>query len=554
MELKWQEKVFSPKELKYYSNLSNLSSNSLRDKKFHELAKSLALKQDTKEGLWLSTGAETTQAPWQLYSVTELDMSMELEDLSSPIERNYGVSNGGEQETGSNVRLIPDEEESGFFKRWLRVFENDENIDCKDAISRERLKKASMESWQMQVRCAFRLVDQLTGFVEIFDVKLASLRAFGFGLLQMKPGLSSDYPKQVGIDDIFSPASERVENAELLPYRIRLKNGDEYEFWLENASGRLSPAEEEQEWRIYSEFMARQLAQKQSAQVSLFASTPFKVNSRKPGLHLSVFGELRQAVGFDHPNLMLQWTVSLPDSWFVSSSNLDLFPEENNPVSKQETSDPSVSELSGWTQVSLRGKTSANEFYFNCPFSFELRTPFDHPTIFPTFYVQAISTAPFPITPARNLVLGYGAASIVPESGTTSEIIHCWRPLGNAKNEMRRWFFGDLAGETTLRSMEHSVGMSPEFRASKGKVLSRLGLPTQTAGKVVVTMNKVLRTVSSSYSDSGADEMTPSAVQSPLTIKNNAIDANGKSVVQALNKARLRLQQIRSEIDTELSK
>ncbi|KAJ3082615.1 Pleiotropic negative transcriptional regulator, partial [Physocladia obscura] len=129
-----------------------------------------------------------------------------------------------------------------------------------------------------------------------YEKRLCSIKCYDNGLVQMTPGISNG-------DSV---------------YQFQI-NEDVFQYQLQLISKQLNPADEETEWKIYSEYYNKHLAQKQSILPTSFQQPPLA-----PGLRVMFMGEISSAQGFNGESIYIHYLVDLCEGWTVEGGQLPL--------------------------------------------------------------------------------------------------------------------------------------------------------------------------------------------------------------------------------------
>ncbi|KAI8622015.1 ciliary basal body-associated, B9 protein-domain-containing protein [Chytriomyces sp. MP71] len=322
--------------------------------------------------------------------------------------------------------------------------------------------------------------DHLT--MKSYEKRLCTIKCYDSGLVTMTPGMSPD--------------------SEIYQFQI---NEDVFQYRIELVSKDLDPEDEENEWKIYSEFYNRRLLSTQSALPTSFQRPP-----PDPAVRLHLLAEITSVRYFHGDSLYIHYLLDLAEGWSVEGGQLPL--------------------LSAYTQCSGARYSDALggwEAVFGFPIEVELISGRgSNPPIWPRIYFEVCSMDAWD----RNAVVGYGYVDLPRTPGCHQAYVRTWKPVVSPYSQMKTLLVGGSAELDDITYDAVPFGHT-------GTKLNKYGFQTETSGEIVVKMNLMHQQGKQSTSV----EHDALKVTDPTQfVKNNA-----QTIAEAISRAKERLQAIR---------
>ncbi|KAJ3249242.1 Pleiotropic negative transcriptional regulator [Chytriomyces hyalinus] len=328
--------------------------------------------------------------------------------------------------------------------------------------------------------------DHLT--MKSYEKRLCTIKCYDSGLVTMTPGF----------------------NSETSVYQFQI-NEDVYQYRIELISKDLNPEDEENEWKIYSEYYNRRVSSKQAMLPTTFQRPP-----SEPGLRLIIMGEISSVQNFFGETIYIHYLVDLAEGWSVEGGQLPL--------------------LSAYTQCSsgsFNKELHAWEAIFSFPLEAELISlKGSNHSQWPRIYFEVCSMDCWD----RNSVLGYGYVDVPRSPGCYDLSVPTWKPVTSPYAQMKSLLVGGSAELDDITYDAVPFGHT-------GPKLNKYGFQTETSGSIRVKLNL---THQQGKQGTAVDSDAIKELDPTQFVKNNAY-----SIAEAISRAKERLQAIRATKKTQ---
>eukprot|EP01083_Nonionella_stella_P227151 806167_1 len=413
MNMKWQQKVFSAREVFTYARKRRPTRTPL-DRMYSE---------DVKKLLECEHDGEELEAAGRQFVIQKSGMM-----LCTKVNDDCFIEPGERREEVTTSR---EKDLNPVAAKQLRSSEHQKHTNASDATNESMFLLAAVglpgkdEKLQSSAK--------LTSVGE--EIVLCRIRAYKNGSFEIKPNFNG------------SPESGQ-------PYQFTTPSGTAFQFWLENISSDEGREGRAKEMKFEQQRMARLRDLRKNLFYSQFEQPPplgkFRVTN---------FAEIVRAVDFDADDIYVQYELHIPDGWQWSPADTDRRRAAVSQVSRamrvhrsqihqsnsasagqthhqqQEEESDSDSDYE-WDGGPLRQWVKVVNFGF--PLEYELQANEDALLKPPTIYLQVNSFDSW----HRHRAEGYGFIHLPIESGSHSLTVHMWRPIGSRLDEMRRFFVG----------------------------------------------------------------------------------------------------------------
>ncbi|CAH1802231.1 unnamed protein product, partial [Owenia fusiformis] len=378
---KWQEKVFSDREIQLYNDANKCES--VLERTYHEQVVKV-----------LHDGKPTKR----LFSYVDHDSFTNKDETLKPMTTSPTETQTTLAEKMVNVRR----RKTG----GLRLRESENAIVPKINIVNQKPSdddKKHNHIINTPVQTMFIMADlsmKEKEAVEADEVVLCTLKYDNHSVLSIKP----DFTK--------TKKPYRIETGAL--------GRDLYEYTIEHSSYEMNRQEQNREGKMYRELYNRH-AEFLHALVGVdFEMPPPEV------LRLLVFGEIESAKHFEYDDLYIHYFIELPKNWSVD-------PHQQ------------LSGVTQRCSTKREGRDSVAYFSFPFDFQLFYKNDVineantDLLPQWPMLYLEVLSLDSW----QRYRTEGYGYVKLPTIPGTTTATVNCWRPLGDTRSgELRRFFIG----------------------------------------------------------------------------------------------------------------
>ncbi|TPX78252.1 hypothetical protein CcCBS67573_g00462 [Chytriomyces confervae] len=319
--------------------------------------------------------------------------------------------------------------------------------------------------------------DHLT--MKSYEKRLCTIKCYDSGLVTMTPGF----------------------NSETSVYQFQI-NEDVYQYRIELISKDLNPEDEENEWKIYSEYYNRRVSSKQAMLPTTFQRPP-----SEPGLRLIIMGEISSVQNFFGETIYIHYLVDLAEGWSVEGGQLPL--------------------LSAYTQCSS-GSFNKELHAWEAIFSF----PLEAELISLKGCKPTIPNGPAFISRSAPWTVGTGIQSL----GCYDLSVPTWKPVTSPYAQMKSLLVGGSAELDDITYDAVPFGHT-------GPKLNKYGFQTETSGSIRVKLNL---THQQGKQGTAVDSDAIKELDPTQFVKNNAY-----SIAEAISRAKERLQAIRATKKTQ---
>eukprot|EP00698_Gefionella_okellyi_P009905 TRINITY_DN2544_c0_g1_i1.p1 TRINITY_DN2544_c0_g1~~TRINITY_DN2544_c0_g1_i1.p1 ORF type:complete len:423 (+),score=78.91 TRINITY_DN2544_c0_g1_i1:385-1653(+) len=266
---------------------------------------------------------------------------------------------------------------------------------------------------------------------------LCTIRAYQDGRLEMKPAFSKDLTN---------------------PYQFTTPLGSMYEYTIENAS-------EIQDVALMAADHATEM-QLERRQAELRANLVGNVFDDAPKDHVAVFvqGEIVCGRAFDAANLMVEYTLQLPDGWRL--------------ISGPESGVTSLADSQNDYERAKIGPT-VQRYTFAHPLEWRFAAAIGSIGRWPQVFFVCSSYDFWD----RSVIHGYGHVTIPSTCAAHTEIVPTWRAVGSIRQEMASFLIG---GSPQIADLAYTAVPS----GSQG-VVNKYGFVSRSSGNLTVRFNVI---------------------------------------------------------------
>ncbi|KAK7789454.1 hypothetical protein R5R35_012650 [Gryllus longicercus] len=485
--ISWQEKIFSPFEVSYYTHIGNCH-NPLEEKYHNEVTT-------------LFKGCVPSR---KIFTYTNADNFSEIEHTNSLTSETKSVS------TVLGLGMSEMQQKRRFRRNKSHLKEiRLANRHIVDFSPTDEIKKtnhflqSSFQSFYILADLSPKESSEQEDWIGRSEYVLCTIK----------------YETDSNIVYVTPDFSSPALNGQSTPYYIEV-DGDSrnvYQYWLEDASESLVEEDKGKEEAILCQLLGRQLDIRQ-----MKVGTEFDVPHRNI-IMMYILGEIVCAEEFEYNDLFVHFLFELPKGWSCSNQ-----------------------QLSGITQKCHTNGTGSA--YFGHLFETHLllkveslSAEADSVPSWPQLFVEVLSLDSW----GRFRVEGYCFLKVPPHPGQHHFALPTWRPITNGPSgELRRFFIGGAPGFEDLSS----VGIPATF---EGAHLSKLGLKTTGSGTVHLRLNILHQSSEISSDTSNLENSENRNRHSFLLeqLSASTIVNSVNSVMTAFKKARERMIRAREGLD-----
>ncbi|MEW5298780.1 MAG: hypothetical protein WDW36_001863 [Sanguina aurantia] len=346
---------------------------------------------------------------------------------------------------------------------------------------------------------------------------LVSLKAQPDGSLLMRPGFS-----QPGFT-----------------YKFEDLHGGIFEYTVENASTTTAPSLDKRTAKLRKAVLQRADELRRAALKADFQKPPADPDA----IRLTLLAEIVSAADFDCDHLYVEYVVRFdPRLWQLETA----WPQPEPGVLQGVTH---ISAVTRYPEDLARGQAARHVAHFCHPIELEWVSrpegagepfgPLPH-NRFPAFFFQVCHMDRW----SRYTSEGYGWATLGTHCPSAStHYIKTWKPLGTVRDAHQAFFVG---GSPELEDLEYLTTPT----GFDGKLLSKYGFKTQTAGTIKVRFHTITQRFDPDVGSGPRSPSPPRAASSggPATGDGRATGAAAKHVRRQVNvvyRARARLEEAR---------
>ncbi|KAJ3038826.1 Pleiotropic negative transcriptional regulator [Rhizophlyctis rosea] len=511
LTVRWQQKVFSPREIIDYSHLP--SNATPLHQKYHTKLQSRMAKPNSREARLAASGSVHATRK-RLFTYIDGDGYIPRDDLINPLTT----------APYTHVKPPTDDRLLTLRERCLAELDEDGHLIYQRRLAKQRAERARAGREEGRKGALNEVVKDGEGDErELVDGPVGEMHIMAFLVDRDEaenqtrsgprgknlPSRGADTGDEVikrlctiqvfkngliaTVPDISNPTQR---------FRFSL-NDDVYEYTIEDASPKLPPEEEEREQKIFTEYHAKTSQTRLSTLNTLSFNPPPELYS----LRIDLFGEIVDARHFPSGTLYVMWFLDLPEGW-----------KEDEEAAG-----------GGWCVGQTQRSESAlcdgeREAVFGSPVEVRcLAVRFDKIREWPKLYFQVNSVDYWD----RDCVEGYGYMDVPRTPGCYSSTIQTWRPFGTYTSRMESFFIG---GSPDLEDITYEA-VPKGFAGSR---LSKYGFTTESSGTVTVRMNVVHQA-----------EMYKLRRPHFAGDVNKHLEGNVRAISDALMRARARLEALR---------
>jgi len=482
IELGWKEKLFSKRELDFYTEESNCST--VEDYNYHARISNLAI-TETRKNDRIFTYTDTDRFFPEILIDSDQVTNTSPKNNSQLYEHMSGIRRRRANEVGAN--------------NWRVKKETIQGVDIVNAKPNKKFIEVH------------HVIDTpVKTFVIMADLGPDEIRG------------NPSYEKKLCTIEFDDNNVVRVTpdfNKTKLPYKVQADENFRFVWILkiEHISNKIGRLQAHQENRLLVESYKKHSEYLSSLVGNEFETIPDNL------LRFVVHGEIIKCENFEGSSNHVEYFLDSPNGW-TSDSNQSFFGCTQSCTSK---------ELNN-------GITKAS--YFCQPFSYQLfrnlsksDTSLVVPHGWPRLYVHVISTNSYDKTSSE----GYGYLDFPTNPGRYELQINCWRPLGSGSYEnivakMRRLFLGY---GPQLDDVTYLTQSNPEK-----KVVNKYMVKTESTGTVTVSLNCLHQC--NNFKNSELSSLT-SKKRLQLAVKKARLMSKGdvtSTVIDAYRQARRRMQ------------
>eukprot|EP00741_Cyanophora_paradoxa_P004264 tig00000789_g4140.t1 len=527
--LRWQQKVFSPREVAHYSTLAN--PRTPLEQRYADEVKSLVASSDDGPPVnlvftYVDVDEYVDRAELERAATTssgETLTPLAREVLSARMRRRRGgaasaVAAGAVTVDGhlpisdakcqrmaimACLDMTKRQEDKITSKSRRRKEQANKEKKAKDEKAQEvggsesktgedaEADAAAAAAAEQQAKEEQRGLDPQSGFEKV----LCYLKYYSTGTLEMRPGFC---------------VSEGDS------YHFTTPRGVQYEFIVQNLSD--IPDDDERTRRDTAAENLRAVELRQAVVGTEFIAPPGGLTSR-----VTVFGQVAAARGFTAQDLYFEYVVDVPPGWQSEGGSLlqavshcctvsDPWYRKYHPPAFRVVEEDD--QISSWEPIA----------HFCYPLELEFLCNNDDES--PMIYFQVNSYDDWD----RNCVHGYGYLSLPTTPGRHELTVQMWRPAGTLRSKRAEFFLGGSA------SLSSPSAVAKGATQGQGGVSSKLGFKTEAAGALTVSLHVAIQK---------AEHAVVRAAAAPAMLSRGGPlrprDTGPKSIAEILQRARERL-------------